>query len=155
MLKFIFASKHFVLFIMLIVVFLIFGCGSTQMVPDADSVTWVGKITGMADGDLKLFIKQTEGQGDFHSITGRFVINLESTAGGHGSGTVTGRIKGRVKNGIMKAKMVGHAQVEDGSSHIFGEMAGTISKTQALGTWKVEHREGSHSGKWTAEKMVE
>jgi membrane protein YqaA with SNARE-associated domain len=38
---------------------------------------------------------------------------------------------------------------------ISGEMIGSISKTQASGTWRIRHVEGSHSGKWTLEKVVE
>ena len=55
----------------------------------------------------------------------------------------------------MKANIFGHAQVGDGSSHISGEMTGTISKTQAFGTWNMGRVECSHSGKWTTEKVVE
>ncbi len=92
---------------------------------------------------------------DFHSVTGPFVMNLGSTAGGYGSVTVTGRMKGKVKNGIMKAKIYGEAQVEDTFYRISGELIGTICKTQASGTWKIRHVEGLHSGKWTAEKVVD
>jgi hypothetical protein len=137
----------------LIVLLSILGCASTQLVPDADTEKWIGKISGMAKGDLELFIKQTQGQGDFHSVTGPFVMYLKTT-GGYGSGKVKGNVKGIVKNGIMKAKISGHAQVEDGSSHISGTMIGTISKTQAFGTWSLGHIEGFLSGKWTAEKAL-
>ena len=82
-------------------------------------------------------------------------MNLARTAGGYGSVTVTGRMKGKVKNGIMKAKIFGDAQVEDTFYRISGEMIGTISKTQAFGTWSLSHIEGTHSGKWTAKKVVE
>ena len=92
---------------------------------------------------------------DFHSVTDPFVMNLGTTAGGYGSVTVTGRMKGKAKNGIMKAKIYGEAQVEDTFYQISGEMIGTISKTQAFGTWRIRHVEGSHSGKWTVEKVVE
>lgn len=148
-------SRRAFLLITLIVTLSILGCASTQLVPGADTEKWIGKISGMAEGDLEFFIKQTQGQGDFYSFTGPFVMNLKTTAGGYGSGTVTGHIKGKVNNGIMKARIFGHAQVEDGSSQISGKMIGTISKTQAFGTWRMEHREGSHSGKWTAEKVIE
>lgn len=155
MFRFVLTSRRNFLLIMLIVVLSIFGCASTQLVPDADTDKWIGEISGMAEGDLELFIKQTQGQGDFYSVTGSCAISLETTAGGYGSGTVTGQMKGKIKNGIMKAKIYGHAQVEDGSSQISGKIIGTISKTQAFGTWSIGHIEGSHSGKWTAEKVVE
>jgi len=155
MFKLIFTSRRFFLLFTLIVVLSILGCASTQFVPDADTEKWIGKISGMAKGDLEFFIKQTQGQGDFHSVTGPFVMNLGSTAGGYGGATVTGLMKGKVKNGIMKTKFFGEAEVEDTFYRISGEMIGTISKTQASGTWRIRHVEGSHSGKWTAEKVVE
>jgi len=127
---------------MLIIVLSILGCASTQFVPDADTEKWIGKISGMA-------------KGDFYPVKGPFVMDLEKTAGGYGSVTVRGHMKGKVNNGIMKAKIFGDAQVEDTFYQISGEMIGTISKTQALGTWSVRHIEGTHSGKWTAEKVVE
>lgn len=154
MFRLILTSRRAFLLIALIVVISILGCASTQLVPDADTEKWLGKISGMAEGDLELFIKQTQGQMDFYAVTGPFVMNLKTT-GGYGSGTVTGHMKGKVKDGIMKAKISGHAQVEDGSSHISGKMIGTISKTQAFGTWSMGHLEGLLSGKWTAEKVVE
>ncbi len=155
MFRLILISRRVFLLFTLIVVLSILGCASTQFVPDADTEKWIGKISGMAKGDLELFIKQTQGQGDFHSVTGPFVMNLGTTAGGYGSVTVRGRMKGKVKNGIMKAKIFGDAQVEDTFYQISGEMIGTISKTQAFGTWKIRHIEGTHSGKWTVEKVVE
>jgi len=139
----------------LIVVFSILGCASTQLLPDADTDKWIGKITGMAKGDLELFIKQTQGQGDLHSVTGPFVMNLGTTAGGYGNVTVRGRMKGKVNNESMKAKIYGEAQVEDSFYQIFGDIIGTVSKTQASGTWTIRHVEGTHSGKWTAGKVVE
>ncbi len=155
MFRLILTSKRTFLLIMLILVLSILGCASTQFVPDADTEKWIGKISGMAEGDLELFIKQTQGQDGFYPVKGPFVMNLARTAGGYGSVTVTGRMKGKVKNGIMKAKIFGDAQVEDTFYQISGEMIGTISKTQAFGTWSLRHIEGTHSGKWTAEKVVE
>jgi len=155
MFRLVLTSKRAFLFIMLIVLLFILGCASTQFVPDADTEKWIGKISGMAKGDLELFIKQTQGQDDLYSVAGLFVMNLETTAGGYGSVIARGRIKGKIKNGTMKAKIFGDAQVEDTFYQISGEMIGTISKTQAFGTWKIRHIEGLHSGKWTAEKVIE
>ena len=155
MFRLILTSRCGFLLITLIVILSVIGCASTQFVPDADSEKWIGKISGMAKGDLELFIKQTQGQDDLYSVAGLFVMNLETTAGGYGSVIARGRIKGKIKNGTMKAKIFGDAQVEDTFYQISGEMIGTISKTQAFGTWKIRHIEGLHSGKWTAEKVIE
>ena len=154
MFRLILTSMRAFLLISLFVVISILGCASTQLVPDADTEKWIGKISGMADGNLELFINQTHGQGEFYSVTGHFAMNLKTT-GGYGSGRVTGHMKGKVKDGIMKTKISGYAQAEDGSSHISGEMIGTISKTQAFGTWSIGHIKGLLSGKWTAEKVEE
>ncbi|MCP4372364.1 MAG: hypothetical protein GY797_30305 [Deltaproteobacteria bacterium] len=143
------------LVITLIVIFSVIGCASTQFVPDPDSEKWIGQISGMAKGNLELFIKQTQGQDDLYSVAGLFVMNIETTAGGYGSVTARGRINGKIKNETMKAKIFGDAQVEGTFYQISGKMIGTISKTQAFGTWKITHIEGLHSGKWTAKKVVE
>ncbi len=153
MFKLLTSSRAFLL-TTLIVVFSILGCASTQPVPDTDTEKWIGKISGMAEGNLELFIKQTQAQGDFYSVTGPFVMNL-ATTGGYGSGTVKGQVEGKVQNGTMKAKISGNAQTEDGSSRISGEMIGTISKTKASGTWSIGYIKVFLSGKWTAEKVVE
>ena len=155
MFRFILILRRVFLLFTLIVVLTILGCASTQLVPDADTDKWIGKISGMAEGDLELFIKQTQDQGGFYPVKGPFVMNLSRTAGGYGNVTVRGRMKGKVKKGIMEAKIFGDAQVEDTFYRISGEMRGTISKTQAFGTWKIRHIEGTHSGKWTAEKVLE
>ncbi|MBW2565255.1 MAG: hypothetical protein JRE29_14820, partial [Deltaproteobacteria bacterium] len=70
MFRLILISRRVFLLFTLIVVLSILGCASTQFVPDADTEKWIGKISGMAKGDLELFIKQIQGQGDFHSVTG-------------------------------------------------------------------------------------
>jgi len=155
MFRLILTSRYGFLFTTLIVALSILGCASTQFVPDADSEKWIGKISGMAKGDLELFIKQTQGQDDLYSVAGLFVMKLATTAGGYGSVIARGRINGKIKNGTMKAKIFGDAQVEGTFYEISGEMIGTTSKTQAFGTWKIRHIEGVNSGKWTAEKMVE
>jgi hypothetical protein len=155
MFRLILNSKCYCLLTTLIVALYILGCASTQFVPDPDSEKWIGKISGMAKGNLELFIKQTQGQNDLYSVAGLFVMDMETTAGGYGSVTARGRINGKIKNGTMKAKIFGDAQVEGTFYQISGEMIGNISKTQASGTWKIRHIEGVNSGKWTAVKVVE
>jgi hypothetical protein len=147
--------RAFFFIALIMVLSILLGCASTQLVPDANTEKWVGKISGMARGDLKLFIKQIQGQSDLYLAKSPFVMNLDATAGGYGKVEVTGHMKGKVKNGIIKAKIFGNAQVGDSFYQISGEMIGTISKTQAFGTWKIRHIKGLHSGKWTAKKMVE
>ena len=52
MFRLILTSRRTFLLIMLIVVLSILGCASTQFVADADTEKWIGKISGMAEGDL-------------------------------------------------------------------------------------------------------
>ena len=81
MFRLILTSRRAFLLIALIEVLSILGCASTQFVPDADTEKWIGKISGMAKGDLELYIKQTQGQSNFYSVTGPFVMKLETTGG--------------------------------------------------------------------------
>jgi len=148
------ASKRVFLLIMLMVALSVPGCVSNQLVADADTEKWIGKISGMAEGDLELYIKKTKGQSDFYSVTGPFAMNL-ATTGGYGNASAKGKVNGNIKNGSIKAKLSGHAQAEDGTSHISGKMIGSISETQAVGTWELGHIEGFLSGKWAAEKVAE
>jgi len=154
MFRLILISKRAFLLISFLAVLSILGCASTQFVPDADSEKWIGKISGMAQGDLKLFIMVTQGQNDLHSVSGPLIMNVKRTAG-YGVTKVTGHIKGKIKNGNMNAKIVAKVSDEGGVYQLSGKMLGTISKTQAFGTWILSHIEGSHSGKWAAEKVVE
>jgi len=155
MFRLILASKLTFLLITFIVALSVLRCTTAQLVHDPDAEKWIGKISGMAKGNFELFIKQTQGQGNLYYVSGPFVMNLGTTAGGYGGATVTGSIKGKIKNEIMKTNIFGNAQVEDSFYQISGEMIGTISKTLAFGTWTIRHIEGLHSGKWTAEKLIE
>ena len=154
MFRFIITSNRFFLPIVFVIVLSILGCASTQFVPDADSEKWIGKISGMAEGDLKLFIKETQDQSDLHAVSGPLTMNLKITTG-YGDAKVEGHIKGKIKSGNMTADIFATASVEGGFYKISGKMLGTISGTQAFGTWSLSHIEGSHSGKWTAEKAEE
>lgn len=154
MFKFSLTLKGTYLLIVFFAVVSILGCASTQFVPDADSEKWVGKISGMAEGDLKLFIMVTQGQSNLHSVSGPLTMNLKTTTG-YGDAKVEGRIKGKIKSGNMNAKIFANVSVEGSVYQLSGKMVGTISKTQASGTWSLSHIEGSHSGKWTAERAAE
>lgn len=154
MFKFSLTLKGTYLLIVFFAVVSILGCASTQFVPDADSDKWVGKIIGMAKGDLKLFIKETQDQNDLHAVSGPLTMNLKTT-GGYGVAKVEGHIKGKIKSGNITADIFATASVEGSFYKLSGKMVGTISGTQAFGTWSLNHIEGSHSGKWTAEKVEE
>jgi hypothetical protein len=149
--KLIQASKLTVLCIILIAGLFIVGHATSQVVSDADSEEWVGKVTGMATGDLELFVTQTgEGEG---SVRGKLTADLNFT-GAYGSATAICSIKGNVTDGILKGIISGSVLLDVAPTGINGELIGTIiSETQMSGTWSVTHIAGSHSGEWTAEKV--
>lgn len=67
------------------------------------------------------------------------------------------KIEGMVKDGIFNIRMWGRANVSDGSATIDGKMIGTLSKTQAFGTWIINARDDEDSykfsGEWSAKKI--
>ena len=150
--KLIYAPKFIVGCIILVAAFLPVEYAFAQDVPAADSEVWVGKMTGMAHGDIKLFITRTGAAGE-GSVTGTFNMAFSTSQGGYGGGTATCNVEGTVTKGILKAELLGDVQVSVGTFGIFGELTGTVSETQISGTWAVDHVAGSHSGDWTAEKV--
>ncbi|MGI9569773.1 MAG: hypothetical protein ACR2PH_08570, partial [Desulfobulbia bacterium] len=60
--------------------------------------------------------------------------------------------------GIFNVRMSGYANVSAGSATLDGKMIGTLSKTQAFGTWNITATdiEGTSyvfSGEWSAKKI--
>lgn len=154
MIKHSFNTKHAFWLTILIALLSINGCATVGTSHEADSEKWIGKMSGMAKGKLELFVAQTRGRGEKYSVKGPFTMKLGTTAGGSGSVTIRGRIKGAIENGRLKTKLFGSVDVEGALYRIAGEMTGSISGSAASGAWKIKHLEGMHSGKWVAEKMV-
>lgn len=131
---------------------LLSGCASTQGGDMSAGEDWVGKVSGMAEGDLTLMVSETMGKGE-SPVTGSLSMNLAKTAGAHGSGKVTGRIRGSIVNGKLEAVLSGRVVVTEGASRIRGRMTGTFSASTASGKWSFSHVAGVHSGRWQAEKV--
>lgn len=131
----------------------VLGCASTQVDPAAVAEIWEGKTTGMIDGNIKFSIARIAGENNAFSVKGNMVINAQQISGGYGEGEIRCVIKGKIINEVMNARIRGRAVVSEGSSDVNGSLIGTMSKTQAFGTWTLSHVEGVHSGEWTAEKM--
>ena len=133
------------------------GCASTQTEKDSDWEPWVGELSGMVDADLNMFFSRLEEAEGIYLVKGTFKGDIESVAGGYGSGTMTARIKGRVKDGIFDLSMWGFASVSEGRANIDGKMIGTLSKTQAFGSWTInaldDERTYKFSGDWSAKKV--
>ena len=112
----------------------------------------------MVDADLKMLFSQYEKGQDAYLVKGTFKGDIEKVSGEFGSGTMSGDIQGKVKDGIFDVGIRGRANVAAGSATIDGKIIGTLSKTQAFGTWKIIARdiEGTlynFSGEWRAEKV--
>ncbi|UCD88441.1 MAG: hypothetical protein JSW04_08155 [Desulfobacterales bacterium] len=130
---------------------LVLGCASTQVEPGAVAEMWKGKITGMIDGDIKFSIVRIAGENNSFSVKGNMDMKGQRIVG-YGEGEIKCTIKGKIKNEVMNAIIHGRAVVSDGSADVSGTLVGTMSKTQAFGTWNLSHVGGIHSGEWTAEK---
>ena len=137
--------------------FFLSGCASTQTEKGTDWEPWVGEFSGMVDADLKMFFSRLEEEKGVYLVKGTFKGDIESVAGGYGSGTMTARIKGKVKDGVFNLSMSGFATVSEGRAMIDGKMIGTLSKTQAFGNWTIiardDERTYDFSGDWSAKKV--
>jgi hypothetical protein len=149
--------KLVILFILPFTLFFLSGCASTQAELGTDWEPWVGELTGMVDADLKMFFSRFEEEKDVYLVKGTFEGDIRRASGGYGRGRMNAKIEGKVKDGIFSVRMWGNARVEEGSAAIEGKMIGTLSKTQAFGTWIINARdeEASYkfSGEWSAKKI--
>ena len=149
-------SELFILFMIFSSLFFFFGCASTPGLKDTEGELWAGKLTGMIDADLKMYFDRFEEKEDLYVVRGSFTGKIGSVAGGYGGGTMRGTLSGEVKKGDVVVRLRGTANVNEGSASITGKMRGTLSDTQAAGTWDIDARssEGSHSfsGQWHADK---
>ena len=83
--------------ILISTLFFLSGCVSTQTEQGNDWETWVGKLTGMIDADLKIFFSRFGEEKDVHLVKGSFKGDIDSVSGEYGSGRMNGEIKGMVK----------------------------------------------------------
>jgi hypothetical protein len=111
----------------------------------------------MIDADLKMFFSRFEEEKEVYLVKGTFEGDIARVSGGYGSGRMKGKIEGKVKDGIFNVRMWGNARVDEGSAAIEGKMIGTLSKTQAFGTWNISARDDEDlykfSGEWSAKKI--
>lgn len=149
--------KLVILFILPFTLFFLSGCASTQVEQGTDWEPWVGELTGMVDADLKMFFSRFEQEKDVYLVKGTFEGEIGRVTGGYGSGTMNAKIEGKVKDGIFNIRLWGHANVSEGAAAIDGKMIGTLSKTQAFGTWNIKARDAEDayefSGEWSAKRI--
>jgi hypothetical protein len=132
------------------------GCASTQTERGIKWEPWVGELTGMVNANLNMSFSRIEEEKDVYLIKGNFEGDIESYYSGTGSGKMRAKIQGKVKDGICNVQIRGFAIVTDGSVSMDGKMIGTLSKTQAFGTWTITARDDERydfSGEWTAKKI--
>lgn len=141
------------LFILPFTLFLMFGCASIQVEQGTDREPWAGKLTGMVEADFKMFFSRSEVEEDVYFVKGAFSADIKKVAGGHGSGEIHATIKGKIKDGIVNVRIYGSADGDWGSVSISGKMIGTLSKTQAFGTWNISAEAERYTGEWSAEKI--
>jgi hypothetical protein len=149
--------KLTILMILLFTLCITSGCVTTRAVQGTDWEPWVGELTGMVEADLKMFFSRIEKDKDVYSVKGSFEGEIGEISGGYGSGTMNAKIGGKVKDGIFNIRIWGHANVSEGQANINGKMIGTLSKTQAFGTWIIialdDERPYEFSGEWSAKKI--
>ncbi len=148
-----FFLKLVILFILPLTLFFLSGCASTQVEQGTDRESWVGKLTGMIEADLKMFFSRSGEEEDVYFVKGAFSADIEKVAGGHGSGEMNATIKGKIKDGIVNVRIYGSAYGDWGLVSISGKMIGTLSKTQAFGTWDISAEAERFAGEWSAEKI--
>ena len=149
--------KLVIWFTLPLTLFFLSGCVSTQTEQGTDGEPWVGELTGMVEADLKMFFSRFEEEKDVYLVKGTFKGDIGRVSGGYGSGTMNAKIEGKVKDGIFNIRLWGHANVSDGAARIDGKMIGTLSKTQAFGTWIINARDPEDtyefSGEWSAKRL--
>ncbi len=133
------------------------GCATSPAEEGLDWEPWEGKLTGMVEADLTMHFSRSAQEEGAYVVKGSFAGDIEDVSGGYGSGTMSGDIRGKVKDGIFNVRMKGHARVRAGSAAVDGKLLGTLSQTQAFGSWKLEARDSEEtyrfSGEWKADKV--
>ena len=130
------------------------GCVSTPTKRGNEWEPWAGEMTGMISADLKMFFSRLEEGTDVYVIEGNFEGEIDAS-GDYGRGKMRAKLKGKVKDGICNIDIWGTVVVEEGSATINGKMIGTLSKTQAFGSWTLVARDDERydfSGEWSAQK---
>lgn len=130
------------------------GCASTppSVTKDAEVEFWQLELSGQTQGNLEMTLQRAETQKGVYSISGKIVGEIKDHLGGEGKGDY--KIKGSVKDGVLKANLTGHSRVTEGLSAITGNIQGKLFNMEGSGTWNMNHALGSSSGSYTIKKMI-
>ncbi len=131
---------------------LLTGCVASGPPSGIEKDLWTGEITGMAKGKISISSWQSGESKNELTLEGQLLIDIESAWGGQGEGKLIGDLKGRIKDGLMEAKISGAVE---GASFL-GEFIGTMSETQGFGSWTIDvfdEAAGRYVGDWTLQKQ--
>jgi hypothetical protein len=131
---------------------LLTGCISSGPPKGAKTDIWVGEITGMAKGKIRITSWQAGENNNDQIIQGQLIINVGQASGGHGGTRLKSSFRGWIKNGLMKVKISGNVE----GATFMGEFIGTMSERHGSGTWSVDVPDedaGHYTGEWTLQKQ--
>jgi len=80
---------------------------------------------------------------------------MDSVSGGHGSGSINGRLSGEIRDGILNATFSGEAIVTDGRTYTNGSLKGPLTFSGGRGDWRVRtHVEArEYLGTWSVTRQ--
>jgi len=133
------------------IVLVLSACASAPPVPEGMGELWRGKVSGDFDGEIEFRIVREKGTACIFSLLGDTEMFMPRTA--YGRIRVHCKLKGKVKKGILEAQATGRAYTDEGNADVRGKFIGTMSRTQAFGSWMFTHEEGQNSGEWSAERV--
>ena len=136
-------------------IFFLSACvSSTVTYHDADAQIWIGNMTGMAAGDIKMKLWEVKKSTGEHKTKSKIVVKIGQTTDGH-TGTMEGIMTGLIIEKKFEGRLTGHAIMVAGDSPVRGKFIGTFSDTKGSGTWVISADSSPlrYTGKWTLEKQ--
>ena len=139
---------HPALYLLLLAVLTLTGCVTYE------GDLWQGELTGDMNGKMKMYLDRSETEEDSFAVAGNISGKFDNVKG-VGDAEVMLSIKGEIQNGMISAKLFGsgYSETAGGGDNLRGEMIGTMSKTQAFGTWNLEtiKYDFQFNGDWSVE----
>lgn len=129
------------------------GCGPRQAAPlGVDGEAWRFRFEGVAALTLDVTVYRDEVQDGAFLLDGGGTFAFEAPKS-RGTGRL--KVKGRVVDGLLQARLDGDATGSEGRSYwIRGEMSGVLSDARGSGEWKYQVSSGNdYGGRWTAERL--
>ena len=118
---------------------------------DAEVETWDLRFMGQTEGSLKMILVRTKIDKEVYSIKGKISGPIDDHIGGSGEAKL--KIKGKIENGVLMAKLTGQAEMNEYCSGVNGTMKGNISDSQGNGTFRVSHMGGDSTGEYSTNRI--